>query len=68
MKTALCGRYAPTLLLFATLTALGQFLANAVHEANAAKARMNLLRKQFLFRASLDLDAKCISSHPCGML
>ena len=44
----------------------GQFLANAVHEANAAKARMNLLRKQFLFRASLDLDAKCISSRPSG--
>ena len=48
MKTALCGRYAPTLLLFATLTALGQFLANAVREASAAKAIMYSLRSYFL--------------------
>ena len=49
MKTALCGRYAPTLLLFATLTALGQFLANAVREASAAKATMNSLRSYSLY-------------------
>jgi hypothetical protein len=57
MKTALCFRFAQTLLHSDKLSARGQFLANAVHEANAAKARMNLLRKQFLFRASLGLGS-----------
>ncbi len=66
MKTALCFRLRSNSIALRQAECWGQFLANAVHEANAAKARMNLLRKQFLFRASLDLDAKCISSHPSG--
>lgn len=60
MKTALGTRFARTLLLFASLTAKGQFLANVVHEAYAAKATMTSLRSEVFYSRFARLETKKI--------